>query len=61
MPSWQMLVVPPGALNVVIQSLCSSSFEGEWEPTTCMNPEELHSFQKILTSGAFHDEGIVVP
>jgi hypothetical protein len=56
-----MLVVPPGALNVVIQSLCSSSIEGEWGPTACMNPEELHSFQKILALGAFYDEGIVVP
>jgi len=56
-----MLVVPPSALNVEIQSLCSSSFEGEWGLTACMNPEELHSFQKILASGAFYDEGIVVP
>ncbi len=56
-----MLVVPPSALNVEIQSLCSSSFEGEWGLTACMNPEELHSFQKILASGAFYDEDIVVP
>jgi hypothetical protein len=56
-----MLVVPPGALNVVIQRLCSSSFEVEWGPIACINTEELHSFQKILASGAFYDEGIVVP